>query len=73
MKNPFFSNNMTERAKFMVANANDPAKVKRAWEEAGLDSPMGIQRTVDIRPTPKVQNSTCPCGIHRSDCDYHNV
>lgn len=38
--NPFKSNNMTERARFMRENAKDPAKIEFAWKQAGLSSPV---------------------------------
>jgi len=37
--NPFKSNDMTARGKFIRDNAKDPAKVEFAWKQAGLKNP----------------------------------
>lgn len=42
--NPFKSDNLTERAKFIQDNKKDPAKIEFAWKQAGLKSPLELHR-----------------------------
>ncbi len=42
--NPFKSDNLTERAKFMQENKKDPSKIEFAWKQAGLKSPLELHR-----------------------------
>jgi hypothetical protein len=42
--NPFKSDNLTDRAKFMQDNKKDPAKIEFAWKQAGLKGPLELHR-----------------------------
>ncbi len=66
--NPFLTNNMSKRALFMLGHTEQ--EVDAAMKEAGIDHPFMLNKTTTVVNTHQ-KSTVCPCGITRTDCDYH--